>query len=201
MEIAVLVQADGNTSGFERDGTIMMYLKKNDSWSIQRSMVYNTADLMDAAALHMKIREICEWLDTCKVIVVNRIRGIHYIAFEEYQISMLEIKGNPSGFLDHIQECDRHQRAAASSVPMEHKAIFEGKPGNFYADLRDVMNGRTSYNSKQILLPFIKNRGFQVLEIICDHVPKWLEREQAELKVIVKEEPFKDCIKVNIYPC
>lgn len=199
MEIAVLVNEKKTTSGFDKNGTILVYGKENCNWKIRRQMEYRIDDLTNAFALHQKIKEICNWLDTCKIMVVDRVRGVHYIAFEEFQISMLQIKGIPEQFLDDIRECVNHQRSA-SEVSMEHKAIYESQPGKYYTDLRDVMNGKTSYNSKQILLPFLKNESFHVLEILCDHVPKWLEKEQNELKIRITIEQYKDCIKVKIFP-
>lgn len=198
MEIAVLVNSQGNTSGFEMDGMICVYHKVNCEWKIERQMEFHTENIMDSTGLHKKIREISSWLDSCKIIVVNRIRGIHYIAFEERQISMLEIKGSPEAFLEDIKECVQHQRTG-QEIPMEHNTVFELRPGYFHIDLREVMKGNTSYSSKQILLPFIKNHKFSQLEMICDHVPKWMEKEQTELGIRISIEKYKDCMKVKLY--
>lgn len=198
MEIAVLVSENRTTSGFEKDGNILVYEKENCEWKISRQMEYKTDDLLNAFAFHKRLKEVGNWLGSCKIMIVNRIRGVHYLAFEEFQISMLEIKGTPENFLEDIRECMNHQRTELS-VPMEHNAIFQRQPGKYYTDLRDVMNGKTSYNSKQILLPFIKNEQYSVLEILCDHVPKWLEKEQSKLKIRITIEKFKDCMKVKVY--
>lgn len=199
MEIAVLVNEDKITSVLEKDGTILVYGRDNCEWMIKRQMEYRITNLTDAFALHHKIKEIGEWLGECKIMVVNRIRGIHYLAFEKFQISMLEIKGNPECFLEDIRECVNHHRTE-QKVPMEHNAIYQRQPGRYYTDLRDVMSGKTSYNSKQILLPFIKNETYSVLEILCEHVPKWLEKEQNDLKIRITIESYKECMKVKVYP-
>ncbi|MEY8351727.1 Fe-only nitrogenase accessory AnfO family protein [Lachnospiraceae bacterium 54-53] len=199
MEIAVLVNSEGNTSGFEKDGEIRVYTKDKCRWSMIRRMEYRLKDGEDSGSLHEKIREICNWLADCRIIVVSRIRGIHYIAFEEKQISMLEINGAPDAFLDDIGECLKHERSG-QKVPMEHNAIFELRSGVYHTDLREVMNGNTSYNSRQILLPFLKNREYTSLEILCDHVPKWLEKEQLDLNLRISIEKYKTCMKVKVYP-
>lgn len=198
MEIAVLLDGKQETSGFEKNGTIFIYEKSNGEWTVKRQKEYCISDVSDAYEFHQKIREICTFLDTCKVIIVNRIRGIHYLAFEEFQISMLEVNGNPKEFLDDIVGCMKHKRTEVV-VPLEPNTIFERQPGHFDIDLRSVMNGKTSYTSKQILLPFLKNESFQVLEILCDHVPKWLEKEQEALKIHITVESYKDCLKVKIF--
>ncbi len=199
MEIAVLVDSKGETSGFEKDGIIRVYSKEEDGWIIKKYMEYNTKNIINAAILKERINEICSWLVNCKILVVSRIRGVHYIAFEENLVSMLEIKGKPDDFLEDLKQCKQHHRTG-KEIPLEHNAIYESKPGYFYTDLREVMNGITSYNSKQILLPFLKNQEFSCIDIICSHIPKWLEKEQTELKLMLTVENYKECIKVKIYP-
>lgn len=154
-------------------------------------MEYSTENVLDSVTLHKRINEIGDWLEKCKIVVVNRIRGIHYIAFEERQISMLEIKGLPETFLEDIRECVQHCRTG-KKIPMEHNAIFELRPGIFHTDLREVMKGNTSYNSKQILVPFLKKQKYSLLEIICEHVPKWLENEQNELNIRISVENYNE---------
>lgn len=199
MEIAVLVNSEGSTSGFESDGIIRIYSGTGCNWTVIRQMEYRTENMTDSMSLHKRIKEICAWLEDCKIIVVSRIRGIHYIAFEEKQISMLEIRGMPDTFLDDIRECLRHHRTG-HEVPIEHNAVFELRPGIYHVDLREVMKGNTSYNSRQILLPFLKKQKYSLLEMICDHIPKWLEKEQTELKIRISVEKYKDCIKVKVFP-
>jgi hypothetical protein len=61
------------------------------------------------------------------------------------------------------------------------------------------MNGKTSYSSKQILLPFFKENSFEILEMLCDHVPNWFDDELPVLGLSSRAEQFKDCVKVKIY--
>ncbi|WP_455714220.1 Fe-only nitrogenase accessory AnfO family protein [Anaerosporobacter sp.] len=199
MEIAVLVDSEGKTSGFEKNGSLCIYSKENGAWFEKKCMEHDLKGVINADILREKIKDICDWLEDCKILVVNRIRGVHYIGFEERQVSMLEIEGKPEQFLDDIKECWQHQRTG-QKVPLEHNAIHEQRQGIFYTDLREVMKGNTSYNSKQILLPFLKKQKFKSLEIICDHVPKWLEKEMFELSIMISVEKYKDCMKVKVHP-
>ncbi len=198
MEIAVLVDEKGNTSVMEKSGILRVYSVDNGHWTEKKHMEYELKLIDNANQLRDTIRFMIDWLETCKILVVRRIRGIHYIAFEEGQVSVLEISGKPEEFLDDIKECLQHQRRGRE-VPLEYSGIFEMQPGSFYTDLREVMNGNTSYNSKQILLPFLKNRSFNTLEMICGHIPKWLEKDARELGLVMAVEKYNDCVKVKVY--
>ena len=199
MDIAVLVDKEGRTTGFEKDGLVQIYTKKDDIWSVKKEMEHQSENLRDAEAFRKSLKSIGLWMQDCKIMVVKRIRGVQYLAFEELQISMLQIAGYPQDFLNDIRECEHHERVE-QEISLEHVAIFEQNPGYFYSDLRDVMNGKTSYNSKQILLPFLKKGAFEGLELLCDHVPKWFDKELPALNLIFFTEQFKNCVKVKIHP-
>ncbi|WP_303866818.1 Fe-only nitrogenase accessory AnfO family protein [Acetobacterium wieringae] len=78
--------------------------------------------------------------------------------------------------------------------------MFQGGSGYFYIDLKDVMSGKTSYSSKQVLIPFFKENEFKRLEIICKHVPKWFSKELPNLDLDYDSQTFGRVIKVHVYP-
>lgn len=199
MEIAVLVDSSGKTSSFEKNGIVNIYSHTKGEWVIKRSMIHTIEDKNNSRDLRKCLTDLCTWLEDCEIMVVKRIRGIQYIVFEEFKVSMLQIEDYPKNFLDYIKQCEHHTKSERKSST-EHIAIFEQKPGSFYVDMRDVMNGKTSYSSKQILLPFFKGTSFEVLEMLCDHVPKWFENELPRLKLIASVEQFKDCVKIRVCP-
>ncbi|WP_170253837.1 Fe-only nitrogenase accessory AnfO family protein [Acetobacterium paludosum] len=197
MDIAVLVNASGKSSVFNENGIIKVYSKNTQGWNLTREKVYSIDHLENGNGLRDYMNEIGLWLNSCKVLVVKRIRGIHYLALEHFQISMLEIEGYPEEFLEYIQDCEKHQRTE-EKVPLEAIAIFEQHPGYFYIDLQDVMSGKTSYNSKQILLPFFKEKAFTQLEIVCAHIPKWFEKELPLLGLKYNSGESGRCLKVQV---
>ena len=199
MFLAVLVNDKGQTTSFEKDGTVRLYIKTDDGWELQKEKAYSCEGLENAEGFRKSLLEIIRWMPGCDLVVVNRIRGVQYLAFEEHKISMLEIPGRPEDFIQDIHLCETHERTE-DAIPLEHVAIYEQTPDHYYSDLRDVMNGKTSYNSKQILLPFFKNANFKSLEILCEHVPKWFEKELPELHLIFTAENFKNGVKIKVFP-
>lgn len=199
MEIAILVNADGKTSLFTENGTIKVFLKDNSGWHLVREKEYIVEDLSDGNALRNCLSGVGVWLNDCKVLIVKCIRGIHYLALERFQISMLEIDGYPEDFLKHIEDCTKHKRTE-EKVPTEAIAIHERQPGYYYIDLKDVMSGKTSYSSKQVLLPFFNEQEFIQLEVICEHVPKWFDKELPNLNLNYDAQKFERVIKVQVYP-
>ncbi|MFT3952056.1 MAG: Fe-only nitrogenase accessory AnfO family protein, partial [Oscillospiraceae bacterium] len=66
--------------------------------------------------------------------------------------------------------------------------------------LRNVISRKTSYSSKQILIPFFQNTDFELLEIRCEHIPKWFEKELPKLNLALRSEQYQSCMKVFVTP-
>lgn len=199
MEIAVLVNLAGKTSLFTENGTVKVFSKNSSGWHLIREKAYRVEALNDGNDLRNCLSDVGNWLADCKLLIVKRIRGIHYLALERFQISLLEIDGYPEDFLKHIEDCANHRRTE-EIVPTEAIAIHERRPGYYYIDLKDVMSGKTSYSSKQVLMPFFKENKFIQLEIICEHVPKWFAKELPNLNLNYDSQTFERVIKVQVYP-
>ena len=43
-------------------------------------------------------------------------------------------------------------------------------------------------NSRQILMPVLEGGAFSEVEVICDHLPRWLERKIADLGLEASSE-------------
>ena len=60
-----------------------------------------------------------------------------------------------------------------------------------------TMTARDS--SKQVLQQFIQSGGFLVLEIVCSHVPPWIEVEAERRGYTLETEQIeKDSVKVRL---
>lgn len=66
------------------------------------------------------------------------------------------------------------------------------KGGEYYIDLRTVMEHNEKVTSKQVLLPFFHNISFTKLEVICTHVPPWFEDEFLKLNLRSEVEAISE---------
>ncbi len=51
----------------------------------------------------------------------------------------------------------------------------EISPGYYLISLKEIQNCNGMVTSKQVLFPLLANKQIQQLEIICTHIPPWLE--------------------------
>ena len=74
------------------------------------------------------------------------------------------------------------QRSRRVPVPLEDT------PGNFFISIKETQGKRPELSSKQILQSFIRKGSFASLEIVCDHVPPWIEMESRTVGFKIETE-------------
>lgn len=206
MMIAVLVNQENHVEAFENGGTIRLYEKEGSVWTSVKEFLYRTDDLVHPAIFRERLKAICDWMQPCNVLAAKRFRGTYQVVFERYGVSMWEMDGfaemNAENFLDDISKfhsVERDNECCVSNESENTIAPIEQKLGYYSIDLTDVMKHRTNLNSQQILLPFFKNTPFKQLEILCDHVPKWFERELNNFSLISEVEENQNGLQIRLF--
>ena len=200
MGIAVLLDIEGKTSGFEKDGIIRVFSKQDNAWILQRERAYNINEINSASEMRRYLSEVGDWLSDCRSFVVKRMRGVHLAAFESLQVSFWEIDGFPENYFDCIQQSQNQQAVQTQAPPEEIAKPVEQKPGYYFVDLRDIMSHKTALSSKTVLKPFLKETNFVQLEIVCNHVPKWFESELPDLNLRTEIKIGENSIRVLLFP-
>ena len=49
--------------------------------------------------------------------------------------------------------------------------------GDFFLNMEEILLKNPELSSKKILIPYLKNGGFNNLDIIFSHIPKWFDTE------------------------
>jgi Fe-only nitrogenase accessory protein AnfO len=83
--------------------------------------------------------------------------------------------------------------SAVMLSPLDKKQfVVEVSDGFFRIDLAKVLAGNPSLNSKQVLIPFMKETALRKLEILCDHIPRWFNQVVTQLNLQVESEVIDD---------
>jgi Fe-only nitrogenase accessory protein AnfO len=181
-EIAVVLDANGNTARLTEPGRIVVYRKTGCSWDAIREIPFFLDMAKGLRETREKMGELLVFLGPCKLFVAKAAGGALFYELEKAGCSIWEIAGQPNEFLDTLVEDEEKEKAAsllraAGGIP----APTEVAPGKFTVSIRDVQGKTPLISSKQILQAFIGEGKFTELEVICDHVPPWIEMEAARL--------------------
>ncbi|WP_054877136.1 Fe-only nitrogenase accessory protein AnfO [Oxobacter pfennigii] len=204
IEIAVLLDKNGDTSSVDDKGIIKIYKRVRGKWTVLKEILFYLDSSSGLRSIRDQISAIIDELGDCRVFVGEKVNGLVYNILEMKGFNSWEFEGKPADFLDYIQ--GKETEAESSESPCEAKfppipyPVEANQNGYYFMDLKPLQNIKSNVSSKQALLPFLKNTRFYELEIICSHVPQWFEieferlnlkgniisRENNEYKIIVR---------------
>lgn len=180
-EIAVYVGENGETTSLYEKGKIVVYRKMQGKWKVVDEKCFFLEKGLGIRELREKMREAVSFLGKCRVFVGLSVSGVPYFELEKHNFSIWEFGGKPLKFLDYILEKEEELQEEKAGLEKSGlpPAPVEVLPGCYSISIKEIQEGNTGITSKQALLPFLRGRGFYSLEVLCNHVPPWLEAELA----------------------
>lgn len=180
-EIAVCINGNGVTSSlYESDANVVIYQKAEGFWKAIREQKCSLDKQGGLVGLRRQMAEIILFLDQCKIFVGCAVAGVPYFELEKMQCSIWEFEGErePLSFLDYVlkqeEEKEEEEQSQGNNViPLP----IEREKGDYYISIKEVQENTGGISSKQVLLPFLRQGKFYRLEVLCNHIPPWLEAE------------------------
>lgn len=203
--IAVLLNNNSETCSWLDNGMIKLYKKRDEKWIELKSFKYSISTDTNIINLRKNLSELVEKLDDCKIFVAKEVSGQLFSILEAYFFNVYELNGAPDNFLDSVliseQKLHREELLLASQAANKFFPEKIDKYGNYTIDLKKLLQEDGTISSKQILIPFLKEEAFESLEVVCDHVPKWFDRELSSMGYNFHTITRKDGnISVSIFP-
>ncbi|MDR3340901.1 MAG: Fe-only nitrogenase accessory protein AnfO [Candidatus Symbiothrix sp.] len=202
MKIATFVDDNGETLSFGEAGTVELYDKDGEGWYCVNCIPFKPDKSINISLLRQCIYKMVAQLGGCELFVVKKTKGIFKAIFEEeLGIKIWTLDGAFLESLDQIQaqaEREMIENATActecskASEAIQPEAVGNTDRGLYRINLVEVQNKNCSLNSKEILLPFLAEKNFRELEIICIHPPKWLNEALQTLHMEMKTEKRKN---------
>jgi Fe-only nitrogenase accessory protein AnfO len=174
-EIAVFIDGEGSSASLLAAGKIIVYRKNKGSWQAMREMDF-TLQQRGIREMRRQMAEVITFLDGCGVFVAQAVSGVPYFELEKAQLAIWEFSGQPRDFLDYVsaqEEAKQEVMPQLAVVP----AAEEREPGAWFISIKEIQETDRGVTSKQVLLPIIRKKNFNQLEVLCNHIPPWLELE------------------------
>jgi len=179
-DIAVYVNENGETTAINAPGKLVVYRKRQGSWKACREKRFNPVSTEGMAGLRRMMDEVAAVMGSCKIFVGHTVTGIPYFELEKSNCTVWEMRGKPADFLDYILSCeDDEQNLAPQSTAVVIPVPAEIGGGRYRVSIKEIQDSGSGSTSKQVLQPFLRKDNFSELEVICSHVPPWLEAEFA----------------------
>ena len=201
-EIAVIVNSESELTNFEEGSSIILYNKLNDDdWQVEHIISYSLAPLSSISDTSDCVKSVISNLKDCKIIIAKTMSGIPYIIFDRMGFAIFETSDISNAILDEIlsdvEEYSNKKNLALMELPTS--PVETEIPGVYFLNLIELQQKRPEISSKKALKTFIENTQFSKLEIICSHLPPWLENyfSPNRLSYIMEPLDINSC-KVSI---
>ncbi|MDD1724773.1 MAG: nitrogenase [Methanospirillum sp.] len=188
-EIAAVIGNDGRSTRLTESGTVVVYRRSRSSWQPVRKTAFSVQEGESLAVLRKKMADLISFLGDCRIFAAQAASGALYYELVKAGCSVFEAPGRPDEFLEDIleeEEKERSVRAAARNEPVP--GPYEQAPGKYFVSIKEIQGKNPGTTSKQILQEFVSRGSFARLEIICDHVPPWIEMEAERREYSIETE-------------
>ncbi len=176
-EIAVYLDEHGLTEVFGEPGRVRVYRRRQKTWAAERETDFKLAVEGGLKGLRRQLAELVSFLGECRTIVVRSIAGVPYYELEKAGCNIWEQDGEPLAYLEEVWAGEEREREAKNTpapatVPL---GPTERAPGEYFISLKDIQARNAGITTKHVLQPFLRRGRFTVLEVVCDHLPPWME--------------------------
>ncbi|MCX7708353.1 MAG: Fe-only nitrogenase accessory protein AnfO [Clostridia bacterium] len=184
-EIAVLIGKDGRTVSFFDPGVIRVYSKKNDAWRVIKEVPLQMDRTKGIKGVRESLMRTANELGNTRVLVAREITGMPYNILDTSGFILYEIDAMPEIILEYV-----YSKEFGISENREEHPVEGGDPiapaetgveGVYYMNLKELQSGHPEISSKKALLPFLKEKEFYELKVICSHIPPWFDTHLEEL--------------------
>ena len=174
-EIAAIIGEDGGSIPLSEPGTVVVYRRVRGRWEKDREIVFAIEPARGLRELRKKVEELRALLRDCRVFVAKSASGALFFELEKARFSVWEIAGTPEEFLDSVWRDEKAEQMQVLPPEASIPAPTETSPGHFTISIKEIQGKRPEVSSKQVLQEFVRRGAFAELDILCDHLPPWIE--------------------------
>ena len=171
-QIIVTLNRTGVLVPFANTEHFVLFEKRQADWHPADEWEYKPGHT-DAAAIRETISTMASRFEDCRIIVSQKVLGIPYQMLDKTGFSIFEVDTVSDRLLDDIVKDVSQSQAIADQPPAEPQSSHGD--GHYYFDLVRLQRAYPEISSKRALMGFMSSADFVSLELICDHLPPWME--------------------------
>jgi len=207
LKIAVVEDNNQKTSSIFEPGFISVYEEDGEEeggeWKIFKRFENKVCDAKGLSAVRVAVEDTVKQLDDVRILVASDIPGIAFGAFQAASFIIFLVEDRVLDILDSVKKEMLEIAKKRQEEPSRFDIMKFLKPGvnkgDFSLNLEEVMLKNPDLSSKKILIPYLKDKRFNNLDIIFSHIPKWFDTELAGFGLkyeIMSELPNKVTLRI-----
>ena len=184
------------------EGQLCLYEKGPAGWNLVKQLGFDIQSNMGLVEAKAHLKSAFSQLEGCEVFLLKELRGWVYLLLQEMRFRIWKSEGKILEQMDHVAQKEEEVRTIVQKPIPTPLPIGNTAEGRYRINLIEVMKSDPTLNSKQLLMPFMAKGGFQKLEILCEHIPRWFPMECERLNLSMESGPDVSChgVKVIVQP-
>jgi hypothetical protein len=139
-------------------------------------LAWNINGLNNMAQIRDRVRELIEQLGECRILICRKMSGIAYHIFEKYGFEIFEAEELLDGVFDQILiDLDEAAEVASERRSIPKEPYCPNDDGVYYLNLIELQQQFPEMSSKKAMQKFMEQTVFYRFELICNHLPPWME--------------------------
>jgi Fe-only nitrogenase accessory protein AnfO len=200
--MAGYVDEEGTLTDLFGPGVVRIFDRRSGVWRPVKDIGFTLEGTAGLGQMRTKLHGLAEAMKDCKVLLLREVKGVLPALLGERGVAVSQVSGNA---LERLAEVFLESEEEIPAVDQQTVPVepVEGDPGIFRIDLAAALRDSPRLTSRQVLLPLLTKRGFTLLEVLCDHPPRWLDSEGRRMGFGYESAPrenARDGFVVTIYP-
>ena len=192
-QVIATMNTAGELASYDDAQRFVLYQRKEAQW--QPTDLYEPHRASGVQALRNIIVELAARFE-CRVIVSRKIVGVAYQTLNKSGYEIFEAEAVTDELMDGIIH-DILSAQAVQDNPAQEPCSPQND-GNYYFDLARLQKAHPEISSKQALRRFMQDAAFLSLELVCDHLPPWMEDMMKERGFLYRPQRENGVHKVSI---
>lgn len=187
MEKIAVISKDQELVPFLYCNLVEIFEKKGEQWKAVRTASFSPITGNTIEKLRKETEAIMSLAKDAKAVLCRELSGIPFSVFNQkgYCIFCSEKADQDTldGMIKDIEESDEKRRRKEEMI---HNAgpVETQTPGIYFLDLVQLQTECPEVSSKKAILPFLSNTPFLELQLVCAHIPPWLETDDSYEKKV-----------------
>lgn len=186
-KISIIMNKNREINSIMEGMVISVFEKKDAVWTTVREVPMCSDLPENIGELRRELLRLASELEDCKIIVGKSFSGLPYHIFDKLGFAIFEAESCIPAVLDQIlldvHDKSRERKAVAFTDPAETDV-----PGVYFLDLIALQKQNPEISSKMALQPFLAGTPFFRLNLICEHLPPWMESLVQNKKLNLETE-------------
>ncbi len=162
---------------FEAD-RFLIFERGADGWQLLNEIPFDPISPLSAALTRKNSEALLPLINGCEVLAGGSLVGIPFSVFDRAGLHIFEISAITYEVFDGIFQETQASDAAINTreaVISNARPKETGTPGFYFLDLISLQSEYPEISSKKAMADFLENTPFLELNLICRHIPPWIE--------------------------